>query len=125
MPKSPLRNSHGSATLAIASLETGSKALAIVLAFVSACAFANAAAADRAALERLVREDCGACHGMTLKGGLGPDIRGKALAGRGREALAGVILDGLPGTAMPPWRPLLSEDEALWIADYLLTRADP
>jgi cytochrome c55X len=31
-----------------------------------------------------------------------------------------VILDGVPGTAMPPWRPLLSEADALWIADYLL-----
>jgi cytochrome c55X len=25
----------------------------------------------------------------------------------------------VPGTAMPPWRPLLTEAEALWIADYL------
>ena len=36
------------------------------------------------------------------------------------DVLAEVILDGRPGTAMPPWRPLLSEAEAAWIADYLL-----
>jgi len=71
-------------------------------------------------LERLVRQDCGSCHGMTLKGGLGPDIRASALAGRDREGLAGIILDGVPGTPMPPWRPLLSEEEARWIAQYLL-----
>ena len=35
-----------------------------------------------------------------------------------------IILDGVPGTAMPPWRPLLSEGEALWIARYLLTAAE-
>ena len=36
-----------------------------------------------------------------------------------------VILDGLPGSAMPSWRPLLTEDEARWIADYLLQRETP
>ena len=71
-------------------------------------------------LERLVRQDCGSCHGMTLKGGLGPDIRASALAGQDREGLAGIILDGVPGTPMPPWRPLLSEEDARWIAQYLL-----
>ncbi len=75
---------------------------------------------DPVALERLVLQDCGSCHGLTLKGGLGPDIRPESLEHYEAEVLAGVILDGIPGTAMPPWRPLLSEDEAAWIADYLL-----
>jgi len=74
-----------------------------------------------AALEHLVRQDCWACHGMTLKGGLGPDLRAETLAGTAPEALATIILDGVPETAMPPWRPLLTEGEALWIAHYLLT----
>jgi cytochrome c55X len=26
----------------------------------------------------------------------------------------------VPNTAMPPWRPLMTEAEAYWIADYLL-----
>ena len=73
-----------------------------------------------AELERLVRQDCGSCHGMTLKGGLGSDLRAETLAGTAPEALAEIVLDGIPGTAMPPWRPLLSEGEALWIAEYLL-----
>ena len=80
-----------------------------------------AAVPDRAAaLERLVRQDCGSCHGMTLKGGLGADLTAEALAGRDRAELARIVLDGIPGTAMPPWRPLLSEDDAAWIADYLI-----
>ena len=74
-----------------------------------------------AELERLVRQDCGSCHGMTLKGGLGSDLRAESLAGAAPESLAAIILDGVPGTAMPPWRPLLTEGEALWIAEYLLT----
>ncbi len=67
-----------------------------------------------------MRQDCGSCHGLTLKGGLGPDIRPGALSHYEAETLKGVILDGIPGTPMPPWRPLLSEAEADWIADYLL-----
>ena len=71
------------------------------------------------ALERLVRQDCGSCHGMTLKGGLGPDIRAERFAGVPVEVIAKVILDGIPGTPMPPWRPLLSNEDATWIAHYL------
>ena len=76
-------------------------------------------------LERLVIQDCGSCHGLTLKGGLGRDITPEAMAHYDRETLRDIILDGIPGTAMPPWRPLLSEGEALWIADYLLEGARP
>ncbi|MCL5778372.1 cytochrome c [Limibaculum sp. FT325] len=78
-----------------------------------------------AALERLVVQDCGSCHGLTLKGGLGPDIGSEALAGTEPESLAAIILDGVPGTAMPPWRPLITEEDARWIADYLLRTERP
>ncbi len=77
-----------------------------------------------AELERLVVQDCGSCHGLTMRGGLGSDIRAETLQGVDRETLAVIILDGVPGTAMPPWRPLLSEQEAYWIADYLLKGDD-
>lgn len=73
-----------------------------------------------AELERMVLQDCGSCHGLTRKGGLGSPLTPEALAGSTPEGLARVILDGLPGTAMPPWRPLLSESDAAWIAAYLL-----
>lgn len=76
---------------------------------------------DRAEdLERLVRQDCGSCHGLHLTGGLGTAITPEALAGRDPVALADLILHGVPDTAMPPWQPLLTETEARWIADYLL-----
>ena len=73
----------------------------------------------QAALAYLVRQDCGSCHGMTLKGGLGRPLLPYALEGAEAEALAEVILDGIPGTPMPPWRGQLSEAEALWIARAL------
>lgn len=75
---------------------------------------------DRArTLEHLVIQDCGSCHGMTMKGGLGRPLTEDALKHADRVGLALIVLDGVPGTAMPPWRPLITEDEALWIADYL------
>lgn len=70
-------------------------------------------------LEHLVLQDCGSCHGLTMRGGLGSPLTPEALAPAAPESLAAIILDGLPGTAMPRWRPLLSEQDALWIADYL------
>jgi cytochrome c55X len=94
------------------------------LVLIAAPAFAGELPSGRAdELADLVVNDCGSCHGLTLAGGLGPDIRPAALAGASPEAVAAVILDGRPGTAMPPWRPLLSEAEAEWIAAYLLEGA--
>lgn len=96
----------------------------LALTLVAAPAFAGELSVGRAGeLAHLVLNDCGSCHGLTLAGGLGPDIRPAALAGRSEQALAETILDGRPGTAMPPWRPLLTEAEAAWIAGYLLLEA--
>ena len=36
-----------------------------------------------------------------------------------REQLVSIILDGVPGTPMPPWRALISEADAQWIAERL------
>ncbi|SIQ56048.1 cytochrome c55X [Paracoccus thiocyanatus] len=96
--------------------------LALLLAALAGTAMAGPPdAARQDQLRHLVRQDCGSCHGLRLTGGLGSPITAAALAGRDAGDLAGLILDGLPGTAMPGWRPLLTEDEARWIADYLLT----
>jgi cytochrome c55X len=66
-----------------------------------------------------LRQDCGSCHGMTLKGGLGPPLLPDALAARSENDLASVILDGVPGTPMPPWDFEITTDEARWLARRL------
>lgn len=71
------------------------------------------------ALVRMVRQDCGSCHGMRLSGGLGPALTREALADKPLTFLASTIFHGRPGTPMPGWRALLSEDEASWIAQRL------
>ena len=97
-------------------------ALPLCLALCAAPAWAEMPGPARASeLEHMVIQDCGSCHGLTMKGGLGSPLTRDVLDGAPPEALASIILDGVPGTAMPPWRPLLTEAEALWIAEYLLT----
>jgi cytochrome c55X len=93
--------------------------LALAFAVVPGAAIASETNADAARLASLVRQDCGSCHGLTLQGGLGKPLTSEHLRAWSREQLVGIILDGVPGTPMPPWRPLLSEAEAGWIADRL------
>jgi len=69
----------------------------------------------KAELIHLLKNDCGSCHGMTLKGGLGPSLLPEALSGKPPEVLRSIILDGVPDTPMPPWRGLLTEDEVGWL----------
>lgn len=76
--------------------------------------------ARQAELRYLLAQDCGSCHGLTLRGGLGPALTPPALAGKPAEFLQLTILHGRPGTAMPPWRGILTEDEGRWLADRLL-----
>ncbi|MBV2163373.1 c-type cytochrome [Comamonas nitrativorans] len=71
------------------------------------------------ALKHMVRQDCGSCHGMRLTGGLGPALTSEALAHKPPEYLQAVILNGIPGTPMPPWSAMLSPQEAQWIAEQL------
>ena len=37
------------------------------------------------------------------------------------EGLVATIYYGRPGTPMPPWKQFMSEDEAAWIVDKLMT----
>lgn len=94
----------------------------LALLLLPACLGAAAAAPDTAAERRLVhlvRQDCGSCHGLTLKGGLGPPLTPAALADKPADGLAQTILHGRPATPMPPFRGLLDETEAAWIVDRL------
>jgi len=92
-----------------------------LLGLMAGCAVAadDPAPARRAELLHLVRQDCGSCHGLTLKGGLGPSLEPAALAGKDAEQMSFVILHGRRGTPMPPWSAHLSQPEARWIVEQL------
>lgn len=94
-------------------------ASALALVLLGTPAHAEMPVERRDELVHLLRHDCGSCHGLTLKGGLGPALLPGDLADLPAEGLAVIILDGLPGTPMPPWRGVLAEDEAAWLAELL------
>lgn len=70
-------------------------------------------------LSALLDQDCGSCHGLTRKGGLGSPLTMDAMRELGDEALVATILDGRPGTPMPPWKLMLSEADARWLVRRL------
>ena len=81
---------------------------------------AEVASARQAQLRNMVAQDCGSCHGLTMKGGLGPPLRPADLAGKDVDGLVDTILYGRPGTPMPPWDFEISRDEAAWLVERLL-----
>jgi cytochrome c55X len=86
-------------------------------------AFAASAEADATRereLVRLVRQDCGSCHGMNLTGGLGLPLTPEALRDKPFDSLVATVVYGRPGTAMPPWKSIISERDAEWIVRQLI-----
>jgi cytochrome c55X len=79
----------------------------------------------QAALRNLLVQDCGSCHGLTLRGGLGPALLPENLIGKPPAYLQATILYGRPGTPMPPWRPFLSDADSAWLAETLLSGLNP
>ena len=77
------------------------------------------------ALSSLLHQDCGACHGMTLQGGLGPALLPENLKGKTDEYLTATILNGRAGTAMPPWSRFLTATEAGWLVSQLRMPSQP
>ena len=75
--------------------------------------------ARQAELANLLVQDCGSCHGLRMRGGLGPALLPENLAGRSDAMLVATIMHGRHGTAMPAWRALLSEEEARWMVRSL------
>lgn len=70
-------------------------------------------------LRDLLKNDCGACHGLTLQGGLGLPLKPENLAGKPNEYLIEIITNGRKETAMPPWKSFLNQNEIAWLVQLL------
>ena len=81
--------------------------------------FADVSAARQSELMYLLKQDCGSCHGMTLKGGLGPPLTVERLGQRSTGELAGIIRNGIRETPMPRWEGILNDDEIAWMVKQL------
>ncbi len=95
------------------------RSLAISLLIPGLAAAAAPQGAREAELRNMLLHDCGSCHGLTLKGGLGPALLPGNLQAKPEGYLTATILYGRPGTPMPPWGPFLSPEEAQWLAQLL------
>lgn len=91
----------------------------ITSSIVSSSALADVTPQRQQALEHLLKHDCGSCHGMTLKGGLGPALLSEVLKDKPDELLFVTIKEGRPGTPMPPWKSQLTDDDINWIIKLL------
>lgn len=96
-----------------------SKYWLVLAIFITSIASADPSPERIKALDNLVRQDCGSCHGMTLKGGLGPNLLAERLQPLPDEFLIESILQGRPQNAMPPWKKILSRDDVVWIVQAL------
>lgn len=86
----------------------------------SAQSVAEPVAPRQRELIRMVRQDCGSCHGMTLKGGLGLPLLPETLRDKPASSLVATVVHGRPGTPMPAWKTILAEGEAEWIVSHLM-----
>lgn len=91
--------------------------IGLLLSFFEAAA--NPSEKRQQELKHLLVQDCGSCHGLTLKGGLGTPLTPETLKNKPDEFLVHTILNGRAGTAMPPWKPFISESEAQWLVNEL------
>ena len=93
-------------------------ALSLLLSSQGALA-SDISSARESELLNLLKHDCGSCHGLSLKGGLGPALTPNVMRQKPIEYITATILYGRSGTPMPPWRPFMSEGEANWLAQRI------
>ena len=91
----------------------------LILIFSSSVCYAEPSSERKNELQHLLKHDCGSCHGMTLKGGLGPPLLPETLKDKPDEYLFYTIQHGRPGTPMPPWISQLSQQDTYWIIKLL------
>jgi len=84
-----------------------------------------AALTDAASLEAgdaIYQKNCASCHGNAGQGGIGPNITDDYwIHGAGMGNMVHTIKVGVPAKGMIAWQPVLSEQEILQVASYILT----
>ena len=114
-------NSIGSLLFRPPAILVGLIILGIFLLLVSMQVYGEVSAERQAEIIHMLQHDCGACHGLKLTGGLGPQLTPDALKTRTAGELVKIITEGVPQTPMPPWRGLLEAEEIAWLVELLLT----
>ena len=66
-------------------------------------------------------KECQGCHGPIHQGGVGSDLRPRALKNIKDKTLIKKILDGIENTAMPAWKASYSQEDAEGMVKWLKT----
>jgi len=69
---------------------------------------------------KVFEKECQGCHGPIHQGGVGSDLRPKALKKKNAEMLAETIMQGRENTAMPAWNATFSKDDAAGMIHWLM-----
>jgi nitrite reductase (NO-forming)/hydroxylamine reductase len=69
---------------------------------------------------QMYEKECQGCHGPIHQGGVGSDLRPKALKKKEAHILVETILNGRENTAMPAWKDKFSKDDAAGMIDWLM-----
>lgn len=70
-------------------------------------------------LLNFLEQDCGSCHGLKRTGGLGSPLTPENLEYADDATLADIIMNGVPETAMPPWKAIINEEETYFLIKHL------
>lgn len=69
---------------------------------------------------QVFKEQCVACHGADLHGGIGPNLLDAAwIHGAEPEQIRTTITNGVPEKGMPTWGPILGPDKIAKVAAYV------
>jgi len=91
--------------------------LAAATSFAATMAMAGTSTMDFA---QKFEKECQGCHGPIHQGGVGSDLRPKALKAKNAENLAAAIMNGVENTAMPAWNSSFSKDDAAGMINWLM-----
>ena len=93
----------------------------VAITSLSASVLAEPSVERQQELKHLLKHDCGSCHGMTLKGGLGPALLPENLIDKADEVLKQTILHGRNGMMPPMGAAIGGEEPTAQVAEYVLS----
>jgi nitrite reductase (NO-forming)/hydroxylamine reductase len=68
---------------------------------------------------KVYEKECQGCHGPIHQGGVGVDLRPKAIGKKDDKMLAQTILNGREHTSMPPWKGTFKQEDADGMVKWL------
>lgn len=85
----------------------------------------KALAFDEASIEagkKIFQEQCVACHGANLQGGIGPSLVDAVwIHGADPEQIRDTVTNGVPAKGMPTWGPILGPEKVSKVVAYVAT----